>query len=86
MWNNAFNAQPDWVVNERVNETMRQAERERLFQEFAQPKKTWRQWRLTMMSFDIRGLGTHSGQIAKAAWWVPAGVAALFLLDAIIGR
>ena len=49
--------------------------------------KAQRQRRLAMPSIDVRALSARVDRIGigKAAWWVPAGVAVLFLLYAIIG-
>ena len=40
---------------------------------------------LETQSSDVRAWGTEVVRISKAAWWVPAGVAAMIMLYSILG-
>lgn len=44
-----------------------------------------RQWQEVLSSLDFASLGTPFLQAAKAAWWLPAGIAIGILLNALLG-
>ena len=42
-------------------------------------------WRSALPNLEVNSLSKGAAQLARSAWWVPAGIAIFVMLNAIIG-